>query len=114
MKTYYVYIMTNKRRTLYIGVTSDLERRVYQHKRKLLPGFTVKYNLDRLVYYETSGDIRAAIQREKQLKGWLRAKKVALIVATNPAWRDLSDGWYGKSRQIPGTPARLQVYSPLS
>jgi len=83
-------------RTLYTGVTNNLERRVLQHKRKLLPGFTRQYHINRLVYYETFGDIRAAIRREKQIKGWLRTKKVALIVAANPAWKDLSQGWYGK------------------
>ena len=96
MKTYFVYIMTNKFRTLYTGVTNNLERRVLQHKRKLLPGFTQEYNINCLVYFETFGDVRAAIQREKQIKGWLRAKKVALIIKNNPAWRDLSQGWYGK------------------
>ena len=98
MRTYYVYIMTNKTRTLYTGVTNNLEKRVLQHKRKLLPGFTYQYNISRLVYYETFGDILAAIQREKQIKGWLRAKKVALIVAANPAWTDLSQGWYRKEK----------------
>ncbi len=97
MKNYYVYIMTNKTRTLYTGVTGDLEKRVIEHKHKLVPGFTSQYHIDRLVYYETFGDARAAIQREKQIKGWLRAKKVALIVADNPAWRDLSEGWYGEA-----------------
>ncbi|MGD0923445.1 MAG: GIY-YIG nuclease family protein [Terriglobia bacterium] len=96
VKTYYIYIMTNKTRTLYTGVTSNLERQVLQHKRKLLPGFTRECNIDRLVCYETFGDIRAAIRREKQIKGWLRAKKVALIVAANAAWRDLSQDWYGR------------------
>jgi putative endonuclease len=96
VKTYYVYIMANNTCTLYTGVTSNLEKRVLQHKRKLLPGFTREYNINRLVYYETFGDVRAAIEREKRIKGWLRAKKVALIVSANPAWRDLSQGWYGK------------------
>lgn len=95
MKTLYVYIMAGKFRTLYTGVTNNLERRVLQHKLKLTPGFTSKYHIDRLVHFETFGDIRAAIQREKQIKGWLRAKKVALIVSGNPAWRDLSRGWFG-------------------
>jgi putative endonuclease len=95
MKTYYVYVMTNNTRTLYTGVTNNLEKRVLQHKRKLLPGFTRQYNINRLVYYETFGDIRAAIRREKQIKGWLRAKKVALVLAANPHWKDLSEGWYG-------------------
>jgi len=97
MNTYYVYIMTNNSRTLYTGVTNNLERRVFEHKHQLVPGFTSKYNLNRLVYYEGCGDIRAAIRREKQVKGWLRAKKVALILSANPAWRDLSQAWYGKN-----------------
>jgi len=97
MKTYYVYIMTNNSRTLYTGVTNNLERRVFQHKHKLLPGFTQKYDLSRLVYYESCGDIRAAIQREKQIKGWLRARKVALVLSANPAWRDLSEAWHEKN-----------------
>jgi putative endonuclease len=96
-KSYYVYIMTNKTPTLYTGVTNDVTKRVLQHKLKLLPGFTSQYNLTRLAYFEVFGDIRAAITREKQIKGWLRAKKVALIIAANPIWRDLSDGWYGNS-----------------
>jgi putative endonuclease len=96
-RSYYVYIMTNKTRTLYTGVTNDLTKRVLQHKRKLLPGFTSQYHLSRLAYFEVFGDIRYAIAREKQIKGWLRAKKVALIIATNPTWKDLSDGWYGSN-----------------
>jgi len=96
MKTYYTYIISNNTRTLYTGVTNNLEKRVLQHKRKLVPGFTYRYNINRRVYYETCVDIRGAIRREKQIKGWLRAKKVALIIGTNPAWRDLSQGWYGK------------------
>ena len=89
-------MMSSKSRTLYTGVTNNLERRVFKHKHKLLPGFTQKYNIDRLVYFENWGDIRDAIGREKQIKGWLRTKKVALIIAKNPAWRDLSRDWYGK------------------
>ncbi len=104
MKAFYVYIMSNNTRTLYTGVTNNLERRVLQHKRKLLPGFTRKYNLDRLVYYETFHDIRAAIQREKQLKGWLRARKVALILRANSAWKDLSEGWYEARHPEPFAP----------
>ncbi len=88
--------MAGKLRALYIGVTNNLERRVLEHKRKLVPGFTRKYNVNRLVYFENWGDVRDAIAREKQIKGWVRAKKVALIIAKNPAWRDLSEGWYGK------------------
>jgi putative endonuclease len=82
--------MTNKSRTLYTGVTNDLERRVYEHKQKLVAGFTAKYNIDRLVYYEATEDVNAAISREKQIKGWLRAKKIALIESMNPDWVDLS------------------------
>ena len=93
-KQYYVYIMTNRSRTLYIGMTSDLERRVYQHKHGLLPGFTSRYKMTQLVYYEVGDDVRVAIAREKQLKGWLRAKKIALIESMNPEWDDLSAGWY--------------------
>jgi putative endonuclease len=95
MKTYYVYIMTNRSRTLYTGVTKNPERRVLEHKRKLIPGFTAKYNIHKLAYFETYGDIRAAIAREKQIKGWLRSKKVALIESRNPDWKDLSAEWYG-------------------
>ena len=94
MKEYYVYIMTNRSGTLYIGMTNNLERRVYQHKKKLIPGFTSRYNIDRLVYYEVSNDVNATIAREKQLKGWLRRKKIALIESMNPEWRDLSEDWY--------------------
>ena len=93
MKQYYVYIMTNSSRTLYTGVTDSLERRVYEHKQKLIEGFTKRYNITRLVYYEETSDVQAAIKREKQIKGWLRRKKIALIEAMNPEWSDLSDGW---------------------
>jgi putative endonuclease len=81
--------MTNKSRTLYTGVTNNLERRMYEHKQKLIPGFTTKYNISRLVYYEATEDV-AAISREKQIKGWLRSKKIALIESVNPNWEDLS------------------------
>jgi putative endonuclease len=95
MRQFYVYIMTNKSRTLYTGVTNDLERRVYEHKHKLVEGFTARYNIKLLVYYEACEDIRAAIAREKQIKGWLRAKKIALIESMNPGWNDLSEEWLG-------------------
>ena len=81
-----------KSRTLYTGVTNDLERRVYEHKQKLVPGFTAKYNITRLVYFEVTQDVQAAITREKQIKGWLRSKKIALIESVNPEWKDLSMG----------------------
>ncbi|HEX5483171.1 MAG TPA: GIY-YIG nuclease family protein [Terriglobia bacterium] len=96
MKAYYVYIMASKSRTLYTGVTSNLERRVLQHRRKLLPGFTARYNINRLVHYEIFGDIVAAIAREKQVKNWGRMKKIALIESVNRDWKDLSATWYGK------------------
>ena len=92
-KEYYVYIMTNKSRTLYTGVTNNLMRRVYEHKNKLVPGFTSKYNIQFLVYYEAGNDINAAVAREKQIKGWLRSKKIALIDSMNPQWKDLSEEW---------------------
>jgi putative endonuclease len=93
MKTYYVYIMTNKTGTLYTGVTNDLLRRVYEHKQKVVPGFTMRYNITRLVYFEETSDIQSAIRREKQIKGWLRSKKIALIESMNPGWKDVSDPW---------------------
>ena len=93
-RNYYVYIMASVRRTLYIGVTSNLEGRVYEHKHGLKRGFTSRYHVGRLVHIEVSSDIRDAIAREKELKGWSRAKKIALIERENPEWRDLSLGWY--------------------
>jgi len=95
MKEYYVYIMTNGLRTLYIGVTNDLMRRVFEHKEKLADGFTKKYNITMLVYYETTTDVQAAIAREKQLKSWRRSKKIALIESSNLQWKDFSLEWYG-------------------
>lgn len=87
--------MTNKTNTvLYTGATKDLLRRVYEHKNKLIEGFTKKYNVTKLVYYDETTDIRLAIQREKQIKGWLRSKKIALIEETNKSWEDLSNGWF--------------------
>ncbi len=94
MKQYYVYIMTNRSKTLYTGVTNDLMLRVYEHKNKMVEGFTKKYNITRLVYFEETNDIQSAITREKQIKGWLRSKKIALIESVNPKWKDLSEGWF--------------------
>jgi putative endonuclease len=91
MKSGAVYILASKSAVLYTGVTSHIDRRFVEHQRKLLHGFTAQYNVTRLVFYETFGDIRVAIAREKQIKGWLRKKKIALIEATNPSWRDLAD-----------------------
>ena len=90
----YVYIATNRSKTLYIGVTNNLERRIDQHKRKIGSEFAVKYNITRLVYYEHFADIRDAIAREKQLKKWRREKKVWLIECENPEWEDLSEEWF--------------------
>ena len=89
-KQYYVYIMTNKiNSTLYAGVTNDLKRRVYEHKNKLVEGFTKKYNIYKLVFYEVYDDINNAIAREKQIKSGSRAKKIALIEEMNSRWNDL-------------------------
>ncbi len=86
----YVYIMSSHSRCLYIGVSSDLEGRVWEHKNGELEGFTKKYKINQLVYYEDYPDIEQAIDREKQLKGWTRPKKVALIEKMNPGWEDLA------------------------
>ncbi len=94
VEQYYVYIMTNKSKTLYTGITDNLERRVYEHKTKLFEGFTKRYNTTKLVYYEVTSDVRVAIEREKQIKGWLRRKKITLIEAMNPQWTDLSEGGF--------------------
>jgi putative endonuclease len=93
MAEYYVYIMTNATRTLYTGVTNNLYRRVSEHKEKLVPGFTKRYKIDYLVYVENTNNVIAAITREKQIKGWTRAKKISLIESSNPEWRDLSLDW---------------------
>jgi putative endonuclease len=97
VKTYHVYIMSNTSKMLYVGVTGDIHRRVFEHKNKLVPGFSQKYNLHRLIYCEAFGHIRDAIAREKQIKGWLRSRKVALIASSNPGWRDLTEDWFKTS-----------------
>ena len=94
MKTYYVYIMASISKTIYVGVTNSLERRVYQHKFKVKEGFTSRYNVCKLVYFESTDDITSAIGREKQIKGWRRSKKIELIESMNPNWQDLSADWY--------------------
>lgn len=94
-RQYYVYIMTNiHHSSLYIGVTNNLQRRVYEHKNKLKKGFSSRYNTTLLMHYEVSGDVNAAIAREKQLKGWTRRRKDDLIKSVNPKWSDLSLDWY--------------------
>ncbi len=93
VKQWYVYIMCNKTRTLYTGMTNDLYRRVYEHKHKLVEDFTSRYNITMPVYYEEYWDPSQAVAREKQIKGWLRSKKIALIESVNPDWHDLAANW---------------------
>ena len=94
MKSYYVYILTNRHRSsLYTGFTNDLEWRVHQHKQRYGGVFTSRYHAGALVYHEETSDVHAAIAREKQIKGWSRARKIALIESINPRWADLSSGW---------------------
>ena len=91
---YYVYLLTNwNNKVMYVGVTNNLERRVYEHKQHLVTGFTEKYNVHKLVYYEETEDVRVALEREKEIKKWRREKKDALVRLTNPEWKDLSEGW---------------------
>jgi len=93
-KFYYAYIIASRSRTLYIGITSDLSKRVFQHKRKTYEGFSATYNCNRLIWFERFGDVTQAIQREKQLKGWSRLKKIRLIESHNPTWENLSAEWH--------------------
>jgi len=94
MKEYYIYIVASRRNgTLYVGVTNDLERRMYEHKNKLVPGFASRYEVNKLVYFESCPSVQVAIQREKQIKGWTRKRKLALIESGNPEWLDLSEEW---------------------
>ena len=110
MKTAYVYVMASRSRTLYTGVTTNLERRVAEHKRHLVPGFTSRYRIERLVYFEIWGRIRDAIQRETQIKGWRRSRKMALIESKNPTWADLALGWYGKADSSPASRAQNDAH----
>ena len=100
-KTFHVYILASRTRVLYIGVTSDLTKRLHEHKKKLIPGFTARYNVDRLVFAEATGDALAAIAREKQIKGWLRRKKIELIEKENPQWKDLGEEWFAAPPRDP-------------
>ncbi len=112
-KCYYVYILTNASRTLYVGMTDNLERRMYEHKHKVHPtSFSARYNVTRLVYYEDSTDVNAAIAREKQIKGWLRAKKIALVNTMNPRWEDLSSGWFEADEDESATEAEGDSANP--
>ena len=93
-KSYYVYILTNwNNKVMYVGVTNSLERRVYEHKQKLVEGFTQKYNINKLVYFEETSDVYSALEREKEIKKWRREKKNNLVLSANPDWKDLSEGW---------------------
>jgi putative endonuclease len=101
---YFVYILASKSRTLYIGITSDLETRIREHRSGIYGGFTTEYKVNRLVYYEEFQWVEAAIAREKQLKSWRREKKIMLIERENPTWEDLSAEW--------GMPARMRIVAP--
>jgi len=92
-KGYFVYIMSSQRRVLYVGISSNLPLRVWQHRTGALEGFTSKYNVTQLVYYECFQNVRDAIHREKEIKGWIRQKKIALIESVNPKWKDFSARW---------------------
>jgi putative endonuclease len=91
---YYVYIVANATKLLYIGITRSLKKRIWEHKSKMLPGYTSHWHVSRLVYFEKFSDVRSAIDREKQLKRWRREKKIWLIESVNRNWHDLSEGWY--------------------
>ena len=93
-RTYFVYILANRSRTLYVGVTNNIHRRVLDHRLGTASHFTRRYMVRRLVYVESTTDVRVAIAREKEIKGWLRAKKIALIESTNPEWADLAEKWF--------------------
>lgn len=106
-RKFYVYIMASRSLNLYTGVTSDIYHRALQHKNRTNDGFTTKYNINRLVYYEVFEHIGNAIAREKQIKSWTRAKRIALIKSTNPAWQDLAEAWGERTElQVPLLPSR--------
>ena len=102
LKQYYVYIMRNRSGTLYTGVTNNLQRRVNEHRRGSVPGFTSKYRIMHLVYFETTNNVKEAIAREKQIKGWVRKRKIELIESVNPDWEDLAADW-DLEEKIPNT-----------
>ena len=92
---YFVYLLVNENyKVMYVGITNNLERRIYEHKNKLCKGFTAKYNIEKLVYFEETDDVLAAISREKENKKWRREKKNNLVEQMNPKWNDLSSGWF--------------------
>ncbi len=118
MNQYDVYILLNASRMLYVGVTNDLMRRMSEHRQKLAPGYAARYNLKKLAYYETYNDVNVAIAREKELKGWRRERKVALIEAGNPEWRDLCEEWFQDGprvqRHVDGAGAATESMTGLS
>jgi putative endonuclease len=94
-RNYYVYLLTNwNNKIMYVGVTNNLERRVYEHKHKLVAGFTEKYNVNKLVFFEETTDVHSALEREKEIKKWRREKKDALVLKENEQWKDLSEDWF--------------------
>ena len=104
-KVYYVYILASQRRVFYIGMTSNIEQRIFQHKTHAFGGFTAKYNVTTLVHLERYGSVMKAIRREKELKAWRREEKIALVESMNPKWNDLSYGWYQRHRYQPDSAA---------
>jgi len=109
MRHYYLYIVSSPSHVLYIGVTNDLARRVFEHRHKQIPGFTRRYNVTRLVYFEETSDVRSAIAREKEIKAWRRSKKTALVDSVNPRWLDLAADWFE-----PVIPSKARNLAPAS
>jgi putative endonuclease len=102
-KRFWVYIVCSKSGTLYTGMTNSLDRRIFEHKEHLVHGFTAKYDCTRLVWFEEWSDVRSAIARETQIKGWTRAKKIALIESLNPHWNDLAQNWGAQMSRLDGS-----------
>lgn len=94
-REYFVYLLASRSGVLYVGMTNDLQRRVWEHRNGMIDGFTKRYRVYRLVWFESGGDVVSVIEREKQIKAWRREKKIALIEANNPAWDDLAEDWFG-------------------
>jgi putative endonuclease len=110
---YYIYILSNwNSKVIYVGVTNDLERRIFEHKNKIFEGFSKKYNIDKLVYYEHTNDVNAAIRREKEIKKWRREKKNKLIESMNPEWEDLAEKLfkYGLSFRVSETDEKSLLF----
>jgi putative endonuclease len=94
LMSYFVYLLASETGVLYVGMTNNIKRRIYEHKCGKIEGFTAQYNVDRLVYFEQFGHVKSAIKREKQIKGWVREKKAKLIYSVNADWRDLAADWF--------------------